>query len=361
MSNALLREDSSRATQAPAPARPAKSIRGDIFSFFDRALPHVSAVDRLLLLARFSRAHGRLPRNPARRDATFNDMIFNRLVRADWNSLERVCVDKEYVKLFARAVCPQLRTAATAAVIRLDRSSRLDIVESALLARAGQNLVAKPTHASGMILFLRKNPSRQEINRFCIEASQSYYRRSRESLYAGMERKILIEEDLSSDDCAPVDYKFFCARGNVFFCQIDVGRFTYHQRALVTPAFEPIGVRYMHDVPPGALTRPHNFPCMIDIAKKLSAFFSFVRVDLYSIRGVVFLGELTLAPEGAAGSLSDESFGARVMAGIRTANRSPEAGSGEDIFRTNAAGPTASSNTSDAANSHRDNVEHHVA
>lgn len=304
-----------------APDSPSRtSLRSDVFSFLYKTLPYAPSVDRLLLLARFVRAHNRIPRNPARTGATFNDLIFGRLVKADWNNLERFCIDKEYVKFFTQGVCPDVRTARTVDVIRFDREAGFEAAESVLLARAGTDLVAKPTHGSGMVLFLRKTPLREEIHRFCVAASESYYRRSRENLYAGLERKILLEEDLSEDEQPPVDYKFFCARGKVLFGQIDVDRFAHHQRALVTPAFERMDVRYMHDTPTRPLGRPANFEQMVDAAAKLSRFFSFVRVDLYSVRGAVFLGELTLAPEGGAGSLSDESFGARVMADIRKAN-----------------------------------------
>jgi hypothetical protein len=298
----------------------ARSVRSGIFSILDHMLPHASYVDRLFLLARFVRAHNRWPKDPARPDATFNDLIFSRLARADWSSLERVCIDKHYVKFFIRGFCPEVRMASTVDIIKLSRATAPDIIESALLAHLGDRIVAKPTHGSGTILYLRKRPSREEIRRFAIVAAHSYYHRSRESLYAGLERKVVLEEDLSEHDNAPVDYKFFCSRGEVFFCQVDVDRFRCHKRALVTPAFEPIDVRYMHDVPTQTLDRPVNFDDMVVVAEKLSSPFSFVRVDLYCVRNAVFFGELTFAPEGGAGSLSSETFGAWVMAGVRRAN-----------------------------------------
>src|SRR5579871_4918166 len=298
-----------------------RSLRSSIFSALDRVLPHANSVDRLFLLARFFRAHNRFPREPDSPKATFNDLIFSRLARDDWSNLERFCIDKHYVKSFIGGFCPELRTASTIDVIKLSTTTAPDAIESALLARLGQRVVAKPTHGSGAVLYLRNRPSHDEINRFSRTATHSYYRRSRESLYAGLERKIVLEEDLSEHDVAPVDYKFFCARGDVFFCQVDVDRFRGHKRALVTPAFEPINVRYMHDVPTQSVTRPEKFDDMVRIAEKLSSPFSFVRVDLYCTKNAVYFGELTFAPEGGAGSLSCESFGAWVMAGIRQANK----------------------------------------
>jgi hypothetical protein len=299
---------------------PPRSVRSSIFSHFDGMLPHAHLVDGLFLLARFIRAHNRWPRSPIRSDATYNDLIFSRLSADNWNNLERFCIDKHYVKFFVRGFCPELQMASVVNIIAVPKAGAPATIENALLAHVGDNVVAKPTHGSGTILYLRKRPSREEIRRFSIAAAHSYYHRSRESLYAGLERKIVIEEDLSERDHEPVDYKFFCSRGEVFFCQIDIDRFSCHKRALVTPTFEPIDVRYMYDVPAVALTKPERFDHMVAVARKLSSLFSFVRVDLYCINGVAFFGELTFAPEGAAGSLSSEAFGATVMAGIRKAN-----------------------------------------
>jgi hypothetical protein len=56
---------------------------------------------------------------------------------------------------------------------------------------------------------------------------------------------------------------------------------------------------------------------MLRIAQELSRPFRFVRIDLYSIGNAVFFGEFTFAPEGGAGALSSEVFGAAIMEKIR--------------------------------------------
>jgi hypothetical protein len=296
-----------------------------MFRFLDRTLPSSAYVNPAFLLARFVRAHNRLPRDPARFDATFNDLIFHRLVRADWSKLERFCIDKEYVKTFVRCIYPEVKTARTVEIIRPTGSAGSDHLESSLASRRGDPVVAKPTQGSGSILFLGKKPSRKEVRQFCARATQSYYRVSRESQYRDLERKIMLEEDLSVRGSPPVDFKFFCACGEVLFCQVDLDRFSRHRRALVTTRFESIPVRYMYDLPTEPVVKPANFDEMVAAAQKLSAFFPFVRVDLYSARGAVFLGELTFAPEAGSGPLSNEEFGAGVMARVRKANRADRA------------------------------------
>lgn len=47
---------------------------------------------------------------------------------------------------------------------------------------------------------------------------------------------------------------------------------------------------------------------MIEIAKKLSKPFEFVRVDLYNVKGRIIFGELTWIPQGWAGRILPETF-----------------------------------------------------
>ena len=46
----------------------------------------------------------------------------------------------------------------------------------------------------------------------------------------------------------------------------------------------------------GNVEKPVNFEKMIEITKKLSRQFQFVRVDLYNIDGNIYFGELTFTP-----------------------------------------------------------------
>jgi hypothetical protein len=294
------------------------AVMREAFLRLDAALPNSRFLDRHFLRARFLRAHKRLPRRTADPRATFNDLIFERMTQNSWSLLERFCIDKEFAKLFVAAQCSDLQIPETLAVIKIEKANRKEIA-ACLRHFMGQACVAKPTHGSGTVLFLGKNPSARETSQFCRDAARSYYEQSRESQYKGLERKIIIEEDLSTDGNAPEDYKFVCARGQVLFCQVDVDRFTDHKRCLVGENFEPIGVRYMYDEPPQPPQKPANFAEMVRIAKCLSRQFDFVRVDLYSIGDKTYFGELTFAPEGGAGALSDEAFGMETMQRIRAA------------------------------------------
>jgi hypothetical protein len=51
--------------------------------------------------------------------------------------------------------------------------------------------------------------------------------------------------------------------------------------------------------------RPDNFPEMVEVARKLSADFDFVRVDLYSVGDRVYFGELTCTPHQGYGPIDE--------------------------------------------------------
>jgi hypothetical protein len=61
----------------------------------------------------------------------------------------------------------------------------------------------------------------------------------------------------------------------------------------------PFGLEY--PIEGRALPRPMGLDEMIEIAKKLSKQFPFVRCDLYDCKGKVYFGELTFYPEKGTG------------------------------------------------------------
>ena len=56
------------------------------------------------------------------------------------------------------------------------------------------------------------------------------------------------------------------------------------------------------------MPKPSNLDTMIDICRKLSEDFDFVRVDLYSIHDQVFFGELTHYPAAGFGKFNPPAF-----------------------------------------------------
>lgn len=107
------------------------------------------------------------------------------------------------------------------------------------------------------------------------------------------------------------DYKFWCFNGEPMFWVYSLGNnggLTEHlnfydmNNKLTTLNNE------IHPSDPSIIPIiPDNFNDMVEIAKKLSKPFDFVRVDLYSIDNIIYLGELTFTPSGGWMRFGDDS------------------------------------------------------
>ncbi|NAZ46798.1 hypothetical protein GL178_11160 [Vibrio toranzoniae] len=95
----------------------------------------------------------------------------------------------------------------------------------------------------------------------------------------------------------PSDYKLHVFNGqeSKVIVQIDADRFSNHKRSLfdehcnrldfdIQPKYDSVGDSYEF---------PKNMNELIDVAKKLSSQFKYVRVDLYNVDGKIYFGELT--------------------------------------------------------------------
>lgn len=115
----------------------------------------------------------------------------------------------------------------------------------------------------------------------------------------GYLRRIIVEELLedTKGNKDIDDFKFYCYNGKFKFMQWHKDRFTNHRAGHFDEnlKFLPeICVSYpSFDHEP---VMPDNIEEMREIAEKVSKQFPFVRVDLYSIKGRIYIGELTFYP-----------------------------------------------------------------
>lgn len=133
--------------------------------------------------------------------------------------------------------------------------------------------------------------------------------RGGERHYNFIEPKILIEELLQCEGAAPWEYNFYCFNGP--------GGFDYDytvERPPDSGAFAVIDsegkVLLNQDLSAAEMeryARPSNFDDMLEVAKTLSAEFDFVRVDLYTLNGRVYFGELTCTPRRGYGRIASET------------------------------------------------------
>lgn len=122
------------------------------------------------------------------------------------------------------------------------------------------------------------------------------YWREGEIQYKYIKKKIIIEEYLGAGEELKT-YKFFCFNGEpkVLYISLDEDRFIdyYDMDFNKLPYSLP-----EHEHYPKTISKPENFDKMIEISKKLSKDFPFVRVDLYDSNGKIYISELTFVPTG---------------------------------------------------------------
>ena len=119
-----------------------------------------------------------------------------------------------------------------------------------------------------------------------------------EMQYRDIPKKIIGEKYIEQSNGNLYDYKFDCYNGAAKFCCIIGDRSTCggyqafidldYKKLNFTDKTYPI----YEELPP----KPENWDEMVRIANILSEGFAFVRVDLYSVQGKIYFGELTFSP-----------------------------------------------------------------
>lgn len=97
----------------------------------------------------------------------------------------------------------------------------------------------------------------------------------------------------------PIDYKFYCFNGIPKAILVIGDRFGDKTGVFMTPEWEFLSeLKGGYQSPKEPFARPESLNRMIEVSKKLSEEFPFVRVDLYDIAGKTIFGELTFFPSG---------------------------------------------------------------
>ena len=134
------------------------------------------------------------------------------------------------------------------------------------------------------------------------------------SAYYGAKPRVVIEEFIEEFANAANDYKLFCFNGKPAFFYVAEDHFKNGENQNVYPItffdleWNPMEVHYgEHTVNPD-VKKPVHFEEMIELAKKLSEPFPFVRVDFFDTPNKLYLAELTFYPGGGLVEYSPSSF-----------------------------------------------------
>jgi hypothetical protein len=116
--------------------------------------------------------------------------------------------------------------------------------------------------------------------------------------YLKIKPKIICEEYLEDSNGELKDYKILCFNGEPQIIQVDSNRFFEHRRDFFDTTWKSVDIQYGYEKNETIIPPPLNLSEMLKIAKKLSEGFAHVRVDLYSVNGKTYFGELTFTPTG---------------------------------------------------------------
>ena len=121
----------------------------------------------------------------------------------------------------------------------------------------------------------------------------------REWAYYGSDPGIIIEELLinkENPEAGINDYKIFCYSGHAEYIVVDVDRYIGHKRNFYDRDWNNLHITSDCPASDREIARPENLEEMLHVAERLSEDFPFVRVDLYSVSGKIYFGELTFYP-----------------------------------------------------------------
>lgn len=134
------------------------------------------------------------------------------------------------------------------------------------------------------------------------------YERNGEWAYKGIPHRIIAEKYMEDTNGQLNDYKILCFNGDPQIIIVDADRYIKHKRNFYDRQWNIIPIESDCEPIGESVGKPGNLNEMLGIARKLSKGIPFVRVDLYSVKGTVYFGELTFYPWGGFISFKPDKY-----------------------------------------------------
>ena len=223
---------------------------------------------------------------------TFNEHILASKLDESLCQIGRQVVDKFNVKQYVADAVGVERVIPTLGIF--------ERVEDLVTAELSAPYVIKPTHLSGQVIFkMQEGGGLDDAEKVRIASwlRRNHYLSSGEPQYRDLDPRIIVEPYIGTNDGPPNDYKFFCWHGKPRLVQVDTSRFQGHRRNFFDTDWNPLDLQLRYPPSSQVIGKPTVLPEMLEIARTLSAGFSFVRVDLYEHDQQVLFGEMTFHPD----------------------------------------------------------------
>lgn len=239
--------------------------------------------------------YGRVPNQPDRR---FNDFLNRLRVGPELEDpLRRRVTDKALAKDYIAERLGPGMTVPTLAVLATP-------AEISAFRPPVWPVAVKPTHSSGRLLRIEGPEAwAADTARITGWLSHDYFRESVERNYAGLEKRVIVEPWL--DEALHLEGSVHCRAGVPKVISI-IERYS-KRRQSYTPDRRPLGVSLGFPLTGFELTDWRFFPPLLDAAARLSAGFSYIRVDFYTDGARLVFGELTNLPAGGMGRFYPEN------------------------------------------------------
>lgn len=147
-----------------------------------------------------------------------------------------------------------------------------------------------------------------EIIKICKKwLNNTYGRKMNEWAYAQIKPLIIIEKLLrDSSGNIPNDYKFLMFHGKCKAISTYTDRFSNLAITFYNEKWDLLNVA--RDKPTKPIEKPEELDKMISYAEKLSQDFDFVRIDLYLVDDLIYIGEITQYPSAGLAKIKPVEF-----------------------------------------------------
>jgi len=186
-----------------------------------------------------------------------------------------------------------------------------DKPETIPFERLPSSFIVKPNHASGRYIIVEDGKfNKEEIIHTCKKWLVTPYGLDKlEWAYKPIKRVIVVERLLREEKINILkEFKLHMFRGRCKLIAFVYDRINNFSMSFFDEKWNKLSVRIQSHPYAPKIEKPKNFELMIELAEKLSRPFDYIRVDLYNLKGKIFIGELTHYPASGMDKFEPVSF-----------------------------------------------------
>ena len=262
-------------------------------------LPKSKFFDKILCFLQFFLIHKRFPSN----QKIFNDVLYKIKTSNEIDDPLRVfTTDKEFCKIFLEQIIDEKFVVPSLLI-----TNKIDEIENFKITN---NCIIKPTHLAGICIYKKKNDKINDIDKIKIKKwlLSNHYLETRERNYLNLKSKIIIEP-LLFDNFNLTDFKFFCYNGKAKIIMLDSDIFLNKSRTFFDLNWNKLEISLGNfEKNNSNYIKPKNLDEMITLSEKISKYFKFIRVDLFSDGNTIFVGDITHIHAGATQRFTPNDF-----------------------------------------------------